>query len=155
MRQPRPLLAVLLLLAMLPAVVGGSLTHRCACEGLMYIAGCSCHQISQQEKGDAALTGSCDCCQPQPAASDRPGSGSPAPASPPAGQPGSPHDCDYMAYQLSLCSIQAQLPPCPAALMHQACVPLPVWQLAQIPLPDEHPWMARPLPGERPRPLLI
>ena len=37
--QRHPLAALLLLLALLPALIGGSLTHTCGCRGLVYVGG--------------------------------------------------------------------------------------------------------------------
>lgn len=41
--QRHPLAALLLLLALLPALIGGSLTHTCGCRGLVYVGGCACY----------------------------------------------------------------------------------------------------------------
>lgn len=155
MKRPHPLLVLLLLLAMLPAVVGGSLTRLCACEGLMYVAGCSC--ISNRQAAESTVTCTCGCTQ-TPSRLSGISSVNHTPDStpaPPGQEPSSPHDCDYMAYQMSLSTMQAQLPPCPMALLHEACMPLPVWQHRQSPLPDTRVTITRILPNERPRPLLI
>lgn len=152
MKRPHPLLVLLLLLAILPAMAGGSLTHLCACEGLMYVAGCPCLDDSQSAKP----TPDCACGGAHIRSGRLPGDTtghSPTPTTP---DPATPHDCDYMAYQMSLSSVQAQLPPCPMTLLHEACMPLPVWQHRRSVTPGTEPLLSRHLPNnERPRPLLI
>lgn len=160
MRRPHPLLVILLLLASLPAVVGGSLTHLCACEGLIYVSGCSCLETP------AATAMSCPCGSPHQHTHTTPGAAhapepedtpSPADTPEPSNTPGqdTPHDCDYMAYQLGISLAHAQLPPCPMAILHKSLIPLPVWNTSPHPLAHTAHLAESPLPGERQRPLLI
>lgn len=155
MKRPHPILVLLLLLAMLPAVAGGSLTRLCACKGLMYVAGCSCISNRQATEPTAACT--CGCTQ-TPSRLSGIGSANQTSDSAPAGpskEPSGSHNCDYMTYQMSLSTMQAHLPPCPMALLHEACMPLPVWQHRQSPLPNTRLTITQVLPDERLRPLLI
>lgn len=97
--QRHPLAALLLLLALLPALIGGSLTHTCGCRGLVYVGGCACYaEEDAATRADNALgtsegactgelagarTSSCSCTAATPdcRAADASASDSPFPGS--------------------------------------------------------------------------
>ena len=147
--QRHPLLAWLLLLALMPAIIGGSLTHACGCEGLIYVGGCRCYGDADHSAaaetavddsacagsvGDGArqaAEGSCrsGCCGAS-APSPQPDTPPDAPAQPLDAANSVPttiglptHHCDHLGYEMDSAMPRFVLPAQPVALLPAAMAP--------------------------------
>lgn len=163
--QRHPLAALLLLLALLPALIGGSLTHTCGCRGLVYVGGCACYSgesegaapkvsgnslpdaRSEASRSGASSALACACNAAKGSAVCR-GSEARGCASSSSGDSSdedapsdvSGHSCDSLALEMEHPSLLRNLPPPPEAAILPELTRLPSCELA--------PWSA----PTRPRP---
>ena len=133
----------------MPAIIGGSLTHACGCEGLIYVGGCRCYGDADHSAaaetavddsacagsvGDGArqaAEGSCrsGCCGAS-APSPQPDTPPDAPAQPLDAANSVPttiglptHHCDHLGYEMDSAMPRFVLPAQPVALLPAAMAP--------------------------------
>lgn len=128
--QRHPLLALLLLLALMPAIIGGSLTHACGCEGLIYVGGCRCYgdadPCAAGKVTEQTAVGSCrsGCCGGAvPSQHDTPTEPLDTPSDEEATIFLPTHRCDHVAYEMNSAMPRFELPAQPIALLPVAMAP--------------------------------